>query len=276
MNQAIPSPTLSINQIQDQLTTRSFGRTLHLFSSLTSTNTVALTLAESGAPHGTVVLADRQTAGRGRMGRSWHSPPGRNIYCSVLITDFPSPDRLPWIPLATGLALVQALESETKRSLSVKWPNDVLLSQKKVAGILCERSVCSSSSFLVVGYGVNVNIAPSELPVELQQTATSLFHETGQYFDRNVLIARTLATLERQFDRLLGDFETIRQEYLQRCSTIGQHVQVQLMPPHSAVEGVAAGLSQDGALQLILGPNASTAGKATTFEIRAGEVVHIR
>ena len=133
---------LTAQSVQQALSTKAFGRTLHLLEGTSSTNTVAMTLGQEGASHGTVVVAETQTAGRGRSGRQWYSPPGKNLYCSVVLRSMPSPDQLAlwlsWIPLIAGLAAVRAVQTTAALHPSVKWPNDIL-SEHGSSGALCAK-----------------------------------------------------------------------------------------------------------------------------------------
>src|SRR5436309_814950 len=135
---------LTGQSVQQALSTKAFGRTLHLLEGTSSTNTVAMTLGQEGASHGTVVVAETQTAGRGRSGRQWYSPPGKNLYCSVVLRSMPSPDQLAiwlsWIPLIAGLAAVRAVQTTAALHPSVKWPNDILIGTRKLGGTVCEST----------------------------------------------------------------------------------------------------------------------------------------
>ena len=129
---------LSPETLAALLPSKTLGQSLFVFEELPSTNTFALELAKNSTPHGTIVLADRQTAGRGRLQRSWFSPPGANIYGSVIFSlNMPFPS-LGWIPLMAGTAIAQAIEDNTTIDITLKWPNDILIAERKVGGILCE------------------------------------------------------------------------------------------------------------------------------------------
>ena len=137
-----PSPPLTRDTIHSTLSTTWLGRRIELFDCLPSTNREAVQLAQAEVEHGTVVVADSQTAGRGRLSRTWFSPPGANLYCSIILRTARPPERLTewlsWLPLISALAAAEAIEQVSSIQVSVKWPNDLLISARKVGGILCE------------------------------------------------------------------------------------------------------------------------------------------
>ena len=154
----------------------------HLYESTDSTNIRAVHLAESGAPHGTVVCADSQTGGRGRLGRTWESPPGVNLYLSLLIRPTIDSREAPRLTLVTAIALAEAVEDVAGISAALKWPNDLYIGGRKAAGILAEMSSdLDRLRHVVLGVGLNVNAAPEDFPADLQPKATSLRQETGSY-----------------------------------------------------------------------------------------------
>ncbi|TKB34605.1 MAG: biotin--[acetyl-CoA-carboxylase] ligase, partial [Nitrospira sp.] len=144
-----PSPPLTRNTIHCTLSTSWLGRRIELFDSIPSTNREAVRLAQANVEHGTVVVADCQTAGRGRLSRNWFSPPGANLYCSVILKAARPADRLTewlsWLPLISALAAAEAIEAVSSLHVSVKWPNDLLISERKVGGILCESGAGTGS-----------------------------------------------------------------------------------------------------------------------------------
>ena len=231
MEQLTGFPPLSSKPLQALLTTKQFGRVLHVFDEIPSSNTYALKLAESGTPHGTLVLTECQTVGRGRLDRKWHSPKGTNIYCSIVLTQKPDPRFLSWIPLITGLSIVETVESYSKLRTSLKWPNDVLIEEKKLGGVLCESTQRTSQDWAVaVGIGINVNIEKEAFPNELRETATSFAIEGIRVIDRHSLVATLLNRLESKYAHLLaGHLSNLHAAYRSRCSTLGRQVRIHLV-----------------------------------------------
>lgn len=275
---ADPSP-LSVSAIQSALGLCSLGRDMHIHDEVLSTNTMALALVDSGANHGTIVLAEQQTAGRGRWGRSWFSPPKKNLYCSVILKEVYPKDRLSWIPLITGLAITQAIEELANLRPSLKWPNDILVGDRKLGGVLCESTPQGTRRrAIVVGFGINVNSRIEEFPEDLHLSSTTLAAETGRLYDRNHLAARILSNLEVHYERLRSQsLQEVRAPYLASCSTIGRQICIRLVNGED-IKGLALDIGRDGALRVapsIEFPHAKKSGKEV-MEIRSGEVVHVR
>lgn len=267
------STRLEADVIRHRLTTRRLGRSLHLFQELASTNATAFTLAGSGAAHGTAVLAEAQTAGKGRLGRHWISPPHLNIYCSVILNNPNISHHVSWIPLVTGLALAEATRRTCGIEISLKWPNDLLYVEKKIGGILCESaSQGSQISTCVVGFGVNVNGRETDFPDELRALATSCFQATRQYHDRNDLIVDMFNRLENWYDCVEAErFDHVRQSYAASCVTLGREVQV-VRVEGETIHGTAVDIGRDGALLV----STVRKGRPHTLEIRTGDVQHLR
>src|SRR4029079_8440638 len=183
-----PSP-LNVHTIQSYLGTRSLGRRVELYERLESTNRVAVALGQAGVEHGTLVLADAQTAGRGRMSRSWFSPSGVNLYGSLVIRTTIDAPRLAawlsWLPLMAALGSAEASDLVSRLPIAVKWPNDLLINERKVGGILCESGASTGAGpFQVIGIGINLNGIPEDFPDELRHIATTLRHETRGFIGR--------------------------------------------------------------------------------------------
>lgn len=229
---------------------------------VTSTSEVAAERAAGGAAPGLVVLADRQTAGRGRAGRRWEDRPGGSLLVSVLLT---SPAAAGLVPLAAGLATRGALCAHGADA-ELKWPNDVLMAGRKCAGILVERHAADEGvrAMLVVGIGVNVDWRDSPLPHDARWT--SLAEETGRDHDRLDLLASLLAELDAWLDHLDADPAALVAVYRRYCSTIGRDIEVRT--PAGVVVGTAADVDGRGALLL------ETA--RGTVAVTAGDVVHTR
>ena len=218
-----------------------------------STNAVVGARALAGEPAGLVLVAEAQTAGRGRLDRSWVSPPRAGLTLSVLVRPALPPGRWPWLPLLTGLAVATAVRDQAQLGAVVKWPNDVLVGGRKVCGVLAEVPEPGAA---VLGIGLNVTTRPDELPTP---TATSLQLAGAVTTDRDTLLRAVL----RSLSEILADLETSLADYRERCSTLGQRVRVEL-PSGAAVEGVAEAVDDDGRLVVD--------GRA----YGAGDVVHLR
>ncbi len=204
-----------------------WGRTgAEFHEDLDSTNLRVRELGYSGSAEGTLVATERQTAGRGRRGRNWHSPSGRNLYFSVLLRPALAPETTSLITLAAGLGAVKAIERLTGFRASLKWPNDLLWGQRKLAGILTELEMRGSRpDFAVLGMGVNVNIARSEMPAELADTAGSLLEATGRSWNRLELLSALLEDIEKEYTELsLGGQAGLLEKYRRVCATVGSRV----------------------------------------------------
>jgi BirA family transcriptional regulator, biotin operon repressor / biotin---[acetyl-CoA-carboxylase] ligase len=275
------SAPLSLDRIRSTLATESLGHTLYLHQDLPSTNAEAATLARAGAPHGTVVIAERQSSGYGRHGRAWFSPPGLNIYCSIIIRgmgeNLSLSQWLSWVPLVSALAVTEAIQQTAAVSLSLKWPNDLLLHERKVGGILCESSVATTNDpVVVIGIGLNVNVPPLSFPEELQPIAASLVEASRQPIDRNRLIAQLLLELEQCLGELRSSGPVrLRQAYTARCATLGRQVRVQFTNDQPIV-GIAEALSADGALQVRTLPPHPRSQPMPLVDVRAADVIHLR
>jgi len=256
---------------------KALNHSLFVFEELTSTNTFALEVAKNPISQGTVVLADRQTAGRGRLQRSWFSPPGANIYGS-LIFSFNSPfQTIGWIPLMAGIAIAQAIEDHTEFGIALKWPNDILIEERKVGGILCESFKKSpTETCVVIGFGINVNLPESAFPKDLERIATSLQIQSQHPLDRHHLLKSIITTLEQGWEALITQGPQAYQlAYSSRCSTLGKQVQVQFSDG-SELEGMAQSIGEQGQLQMIPAPSDSKEQSARILDVHAGDIRHIR
>lgn len=275
------SPPLRLHAIQSSLATESLGRRIELHDQIGSTNREAVSLAQAGVEHGTVVLADSQSEGRGRLSRLWFSPPGVNLYCSIVIRKAIHADRLSewlsWLPLTAALAVAEAVETVAATSVVVKWPNDLLIAERKVGGILCESGTSTASGpFQVVGIGVNVNGERNDFPQELRETATSIRHETGRLVDRNRLLTQVLHECEACLDEYAHrGSERLALAYQKRCITIGKTVKVMLADGEEFV-GLAKTIDHDGSLTVISSSTASDRRLSHIRQLRAADIVHLR
>lgn len=188
-------------EITDILKTKEFGRTLFTFESIDSTNTFAKTLSEQKGPHGTLIIADEQTAGRGRLQRNWISTKGKNLLFTLIFYPEFGIEKISLLPFVGSLAVTDAIETVTGLSATCKWPNDVLINGKKVCGMLLESSAGNShGGKVILGIGVNVN--QEEFPDELLHKASSLKNESGIEIDRVHLLASIVEELENRYDQL--------------------------------------------------------------------------
>jgi BirA family biotin operon repressor/biotin-[acetyl-CoA-carboxylase] ligase len=233
------------------LTTAQFGRKLHFRSVCESTNDVALDLLTSGAPHGTLVVADRQTHGRGQRGRTWHSPAGTSIHASLVLRGDARIATPTLLVAAVGLGLAEGIEAATGADVGIKWPNDVWCGGRKVAGVLVEaRGFSARSPACVAGFGVNVNQRAEDFPPELRATATSLALATGRRHDRTSVLAAALAALEPRVEQVLSGAAApeLQEAYRARSVLLGQRVS--LLDADVRLDGFVADLSATDGLLL--------------------------
>jgi BirA family biotin operon repressor/biotin-[acetyl-CoA-carboxylase] ligase len=266
--------------IQHHLTTRSLGRRIEVHERLDSTNGEAVKLGHEGAEHGTLVLADAQAAGRGRLTRTWFSPPGVNVYASLVIRTGIHGEELAawlsWLPLMAALGAAEAIDTLGLVTVAVKWPNDLLINNRKVGGILCESATApGSGSFQVIGIGINVNGSVKDFPDELREIATSIRQETGHVIDRNQLVAQVLCELESCLEEFSSRGpERIALAYRRRCTTIGRTVKAVLADGKECI-GMAEGINMDGSL-ILIEPSSTRQPAAAVRQLRAADIVHLR
>ena len=276
-----PSPPLTRDTIHSTLSTSWLGRRIELFDCLPSTNREAVQLAQAEVEHGTVVAADSQTAGRGRLSRTWFSPPGANLYCSIILRSARPPEHLTewlsWLPLISALAAAEAIEQVSSIHVAVKWPNDLLISERKVGGILCESGTgMRSDPFQIIGIGINVNLDHDDWPADLRDSATSIWQERKIVVDRNRLLAQLLLELEQCLDELvIHGTNRIGLAYYQRCSTIGHTVQATLANG-DVVVGLAEGIGQDGSLHVRPQTIQPGLGTPEVIHLRVADIIHVR
>ena len=264
---------LDFSIIQSALTTQTFGRKLAVLPRTGSTNDVAKDLAARGAPEGTVVVADEQTAGRGRLARRWLAPPRTSLLCSLLFRPDLPPIQAQRLTMLCSLAAADAIEQVAGLQVHLKWPNDLVVKSqlanrksavrnlhspfsilysptwRKLAGILTETGITGERlDFAVVGIGINVNVGPEALPT-LAPDATSILAEVGCPLDRGALLVALLAGVERRYQGLRAG-ESPYREWAVRLATLGQPVEVST--PAGVLAGVAESVDEDGALLLRL------------------------
>lgn len=275
------SHPLTLHGIRSTLATHALGQRIDLFDRIDSTNREAFALAQADVEHGAIVVAEEQTEGRGRLGRTWFSPPGMNLNCSVIIRKSLAQDRLAewlsWLPLAAALAAAESLEQVAQIPVSVKWPNDLLIVERKVGGILCESGTAPRSGpFQVVGIGINVNGSSDGFPEEIRDSTTTIFQETGRLVDRNRLLSQLLLELEQCVDELwTSGHSRIAFAYCKRCITLGQPVRASLAGGKEFI-GVAEAIGPDGSLQVSERPVPANGRPPEIRRLRAADIIHLR
>ncbi|MBU8933806.1 MAG: biotin--[acetyl-CoA-carboxylase] ligase [candidate division Zixibacteria bacterium] len=244
---AIPD-VLTETEISYGLNTNSIGNRILAYRRVGSTNDLAAERANEGADNGTVIIAEEQTKGRGRLGRHWYSAPSSGAYLSILLRPPFTPDRAPGVSLLTGLALIECLQSYCPGAVQIKWPNDVYINGKKVAGILTELSAESDNiHHLVVGMGININQTDSDFPTEISHLATSVSIACGREINRIELVRTFLQKFETEYESFCTDGLTGCIDRLRRYSYLNGR-QVTLVSGNRTIEGKAVGIGPDGAL----------------------------
>jgi BirA family biotin operon repressor/biotin-[acetyl-CoA-carboxylase] ligase len=234
--------------IKKNLKTKILGKNVLCYRTLGSTNQLAFRLAEGGAGEGTLIVADEQTKGKGRMGRSWHSPPRVGLWMSLILRPEISPFKAPGLSICAGLALAQAINQITGMEARIKWPNDCLLNGRKVGGILLELSAeLDRINFVIAGVGVNVNQRPSDFPRKLSAVATSVRVEYGQEVSRMKLLTVFLQKFEATYiDFRKNGLAPQRRLIKKLSSLLGKKVAVKL--GKEKIEGVAEDIDDSGSL----------------------------
>ncbi len=232
------------------LTTRLMGQAIHGYRSIGSTNEAAKRMAESGAGEGVLVIAERQTRGRGRLGRPWHSPAVTGLYFSLVLRPWVAFGRMPALSQVAALSVCRALEAACNCRAQVKWPNDCLLGGRKVAGILIELSAeLDRIDYAILGVGINVNNARGDFPSNIRSRSTSLAIESGGHHNRAVLVRHFLADFEKSYSNFQKyGLRFIGPELVARSSVLGRRISVNL--GKSRVSGIAVGIDENGALRL--------------------------
>ena len=231
--------------IADQIHTKWAGKTVHFARETDSTNLWIKRLAKEGASEGTLALAEFQSAGRGRLGRSWEVPEGTSVMMSILLRPKFEPQYAPTLTLVMGMAVAKAVKS-LGFDVSIKWPNDVVVSHKKICGILTEMGVRDGKiDYAVIGVGINVNI--KEFPEEMADKATSLYLESGREFDRSQIPGLVMEAFEEYYEKFAEtcDLSGLKEEYESILANYNQPVRVLAKEPY---EGVARGITDGGEL----------------------------
>jgi BirA family biotin operon repressor/biotin-[acetyl-CoA-carboxylase] ligase len=245
-----PDALLAVD-LQSRLATgQVIGNVIRVLPQTTSTNDEASRAALEDHPEGLVIFAESQSAGRGRMGRRWSSPAGRGLWFSVLLRPSIAPSECTQLTAASANALVRAIQSTTSITPEIKWPNDLLIKGKKIAGILTEMSAeLEHVRSVVLGIGIDVNQTASEFPADIRNIATSLKLATGKSVSRADLAEAVLHELDREYARILaGDFAAVAEEWAGYCTTLGKLATIDMGTRR--VRGRAEALDENGALLL--------------------------
>ncbi len=260
---------LSTEQIKDALTGR-FGEFVRFFEEIGSTNTEGLDWALCGGPEGAIVVADHQTGGRGRWGRSWFSAPGELLQFSLLLRPNLSPNRAGILTTGLGVACARAIRSLTDLAVQIKWPNDIVMDGRKLAGMLVESTTMGSTiDAAVCGIGINVHLSEDEIPEELRARATSLAIELDgrDVPDRAVLLGHILGEIEAIYPAMTDDATSVLAEAAGLSAVLGHDVVVRLADG-ATIEGRAESFDDDGALRVARG------GEVVTVHV--GEIEQLR
>jgi BirA family biotin operon repressor/biotin-[acetyl-CoA-carboxylase] ligase len=274
--EAVPSRGYRITSIPDilrqsdikpGLKTGVIGKEIHLLPSVASTNTLAMELAMSGSPEGTVVIAETQTGGKGRLGRKWLSPKG-NLYLSVILRPDVPLQKAPLITLMGAVAVATAIRTTCGLEAGIKWPNDILVAGKKVSGLLTEMSAEQDRvRHIVLGVGVDVNMELETLPSEIRALATTLAAASGKTIDRTMLLRQLLRDLDHWYRIFLTNGPDVLREWSSLNLTIGNRVAVS--GAGEALEGLAQGIDEEGRLVIRL-------DNGTVRTVAAGDVAIVR
>lgn len=242
------SALLTTETISSALTAKRIGSAVYCYEEIGSTNNEAKRLATEGCPDGTLVIAEQQHGGRGRLSRSFLSPKGKGLWFTLVLRPNIAPTEASKCTLLAALAVAKAIRKTTGIDCGIKWPNDILVNGKKLVGILTEMSAdVDGINYIVCGIGINVNIRREEFPDELRDIATSVEAELGQPFDRMMLLDAVCNEAERAYEQMLREgFAPILAEWKEYSVTLGQAVRV--IAPDETYEGVAIDLDEDGSL----------------------------
>ncbi|MDQ0875163.1 BirA family biotin operon repressor/biotin-[acetyl-CoA-carboxylase] ligase [Paenibacillus sp. V4I3] len=240
-----------VNELLSGLKTKVLGQKIHVYGEVESTQTIAHALVASGAPEGTIVLAEAQTAGRGRMGRTWHSPAGKGIWMSLVLTPRIPVFFMPQLTLLSAVALCRSIQKVCQVDIGIKWPNDLLIKGKKVSGILLESSGEDERlKYVIAGIGISVNLKTEDYPEELRNIATSLAIESGADIPRESLVQAFLLEFEDLYALYMEKgFAPIRLLWEALSVTLKRPIRTHT--PAGVIEGVADSLDDSGALTVI-------------------------
>ncbi len=256
--------TIASQEVGSRLTTQRMGKEIRYFSQIDSTNQYAKRIAEEGASDGMLIIADEQTAGKGRSGRHWVTPPGEAIAFTLILRPKLTTDRISMVTLVMGLAVVHAINALYDLKAGIKWPNDAVVGGKKICGILTEMSAeISQIHYIVIGVGINANL--TEFPEEIRSIATSLKLQLGHEVNRAELIAKVMGEFERLYTKFesAGNLQDMQDEYNAACLNMDRPVRV--LDPAGEYTGVARGINEWGVLKVEM-------EDGTIREVSSGEV----
>ncbi|MCY3567786.1 MAG: biotin--[acetyl-CoA-carboxylase] ligase [Chloroflexi bacterium] len=263
-----PDQRLDIDRVSALLTTSVVGQRIRHFVKTTSTMDEARRLAEDGAPHGTVVVADEQTAGRGTKGRIWVSPPGQSIHATIIVR--PDTEQLKRLSIVSPVAATDAVRATTPLEPTIKWPNDVQIEQRKLGGILIEAEWRDAQPvYALVGIGLNVNFDPAPWATQIDRPATSLMIELGARRQREPVLAALLNAFENRYGQ--AGASELHETWTARLDTLGREVTVTLSTGER-IDGAAVAVEDAGALILRTADGEQRtfiAGEVTVREARA-------
>ncbi|MCK5553721.1 MAG: biotin--[acetyl-CoA-carboxylase] ligase [Deltaproteobacteria bacterium] len=242
--------TFSLRAIKAHLGTQLLGKKIHVFDELDSTNLEAYRMAREGGEEGEVVVADRQLRGKGRLGRQWLSPPGVNLYVSIILRPPIVVRNAPLITLMAAIATVKATKGISGLQPQIKWPNDLLINNKKVAGLLNEmKCKAGKVEFIVLGIGINVNMTLEVVPEEMRSTATSLREELGYDISRVEFLSALLREVEREYQAFLtGEPGRILRQWEEFSQMVGKFVEMRSF--NEVIRGKVKGIDSNGSLLL--------------------------
>lgn len=243
-----PDSLLKTEILQDLKTKKWAKELLYTFEEVNSTNKVAKKLANEGKAEGTVVVAEHQSQGKGRLGRTWSSPKGKGIWVSIILRPHILPTKASQITFVIAVGMLKALKNFVNLDVKIKWPNDILINTKKVAGILTELSAeIERINYVVIGIGVNVNQSQNEFPLEFRDKATSLKLASGQEIARVKVLQAMLEEIEKAYNLYLAEgFSPIIDQWKQNSFTLGKEVKV--LMNDGEIEGLAFDVNEDGCL----------------------------
>ena len=237
-----------VANIKENLNCVQIGSEILFLPEIDSTNNLVKEYANNNAQEGLVIIAESQTGGRGRMGRFWHSPPETGIYLSILLKPNLNPDHLSFITLLAGVSAISTINEISHQRANLKWPNDILINDKKVCGILCEMTQEQGNSFsVVIGIGININQVPGQFSEDLKKTATSLRIVNGSPINRLTVIRSLLTTLDREYSFFLAEGgHSVIKKWKLNTDLFGKKISVKRGP--FIITGTAMDIDKSGRL----------------------------
>lgn len=247
-NRFVDTNLLDPSLLKRSLQTRFIGKNILAFNKLASTNKLAKRLAKKGTAEGSLVIAEQQTRGKGRLSRQWYSPPKLGLWFSIVLYPKNNYEYLGLTSLLASVSVAEAVEELTALKPTLKWPNDVLVNGKKLAGILLETEFSHNElTFLILGVGINVNQTITDFPIQLRSQATSLHIESGILIERTALLAQILKNLEENYTHFVtGGFNRITEKWKMRCPLLKNKVSFQQNEQN--IDGIFEDLNSQGSM----------------------------